>query len=138
MIRLICLLLASACLLLATTVLAVPKPNAVPSRPELTYTPGPLRIFRSNEDGLWYWYMTYIVENSTGVDQIWVPSMVLYTDQGEILQSGDGVSSVVTDEILTYVGDPFLEPQYGIIGEIKQGLGNARTGLTVWPARTTG
>lgn len=137
MIRLLSLVLAAASLLLASSVLAVPRPNAVPLRPELTFASGPLRIFRSNEDRQWYWYMTYVVENNTGVDQIWVPSMVLYTDQGEILQGGYGVSSAVTDEIITYMGDSFLEPQYSIIGELKQGRGNARTGLTVWPARKT-
>ncbi|MEE2906319.1 MAG: hypothetical protein VX527_00655 [Planctomycetota bacterium] len=137
MIRMNSLLLATACLLLASSVLAVPRPNAAPSQPELTFTSGPLRIFRSNEDGQWYWYMTYGVENNTGRDQIWVPSMVLYTDQGEILEGGRRVSSAVTDEIMTYMGDPFLEPQYAIIGELKQGRGNARTGLTVWPANKT-
>ncbi|MCH2132345.1 MAG: hypothetical protein MK116_01220 [Phycisphaerales bacterium] len=137
MLRSIFHVLAPLCLFVTATVMAVPIPNAAPLRPELTYTPGPLRIFQSSEDGQWYWYMTYGVENGTGVDQIWAPSMVLYTDQGEILNGGRGVPSAVTDEILEYLADPLLEPQYSIIGELKQGRGNARSGLTVWPARKT-
>ena len=137
MTRLIYPILALACLLVSTSVLAVPHPRAVPARPELSFSPGPLRIYRSGVDGQWYWYMTYSLENSTGADQIWVPSMVLYTDRGEILQGGRLVPSAVTDEIITRLGDPFLEPQYSMIGEVKQGQGNARTGLTVWPAQKT-
>lgn len=135
MFRTLSLIIATACLVLATSVVAVPSPKAVPARPELSFTPGDLRIFRSNEDGRWYWYFTYGVENNTGIDQIWIPDMVLYTDQGEILKAGQGVSSVVTDEIVEYIGDPLLEPQYAIIGDLKQGRGNAKSGLSVWPAR---
>ncbi len=135
MFRTLSLIIATACLVLATSVVAVPSPKAVPARPELSFTPGDLRIFRSNEDGRWYWYFTYGVENNTGIDQIWIPDMVLYTDQGEILKAGQGVSSVVTDEIVEYIGDPLLEPQYAIIGDLKQGRGNAKNGLSVWPAR---
>jgi len=135
MFRTLSLIIATACLILATSVFAVPSPKAVPARPELSFNPGDLRIFRSNEDGRWYWYFTYGVENNTGIDQIWIPDMVLYTDQGEILKAGQGVSSLVTDEIVEYIGDPLLEPQYAIIGDLKQGRGNAKNGLSVWPAR---
>lgn len=126
-----------ATLLLAATVMAVPRPHAIPARPELSFTPGPLRMYQSGENGRWYWYMTYVVENGTGVDQIWAPSLVMYTDKGEILNGGRKVPSAVTDEILAYVGDPLLEPQYSIIGELKQGRGNARSGLVIWPAAKT-
>ena len=137
MFRLISLLIVTASLVLATSVLAVPSPRAVSSRPELSFEPGPLRIYQSNEDGQWYWYMTYVIENHTGVDQIWIPEMVLYMDQGEILKAGRDVSSTVSDEIVEYVGDPLLEPQNTIIGDLKQGRGNAKEGLSVWPAKQT-
>tara|TARA_Y100000589_G_C27186073_1_gene642715 strand:+ start:620 stop:1183 length:564 start_codon:yes stop_codon:yes gene_type:complete len=117
--------------------LSVPSPSAYSSKPELEFTPGPLRIYRSAQNGKWYWYMTYEIENGTGADQIWVPSMVIYTDRGEILPCGKNVPSAVTDEILDRLGDPFLEPQYKIIGDLKQGRGNARTGLSIWPANRT-
>jgi hypothetical protein len=136
MIRSLCVLVIPL-LLLSTMASAAPEPHAIPSKPELEFTPGPLRVFQSGEDGRWYWYMTYGVENGTGVDQIWAPSMVLYTDRGEIMNAGRKVPSAVTDEILEYVGDPFLEPQYSIIGELKQGKGNARNGLAIWPAGNT-
>ena len=146
MFRSLSLLIGTASLVLATSTLAFsmpatdqkipefPSPKAVSTRPELSFTSGDLRIFRS-EDGRWYWYFTYGIENNTGGDQIWVPEMVLYTDQGEILTAGQGVSSAVTDEIVEYIGDPLLEPQYAIIGDLKQGRGNAKNGLSIWPAR---
>ena len=133
--KLVMVMLAS--LLLAATVMAVPRPHAMPTRPELSFTPGPLRMYQSSKDGRHYWYMTYVVENGTGVDQIWAPSLVMYTDKGEILDGGRKVPSTVTDEVLEYVGDPLLEPQYSIIGELKQGRGNARSGLVIWPAAKT-
>ena len=136
MIRTILVSLIS-CFLLTMPVLSVPTPSAYSSKPELDFTPGPLRIHRSAKDGNWYWYMTYQIENGTGADQIWVPSMVLYTDRGEVLTCGRNVPSAVTDEILDRLGDPFLEPQYRIIGDLKQGPGNARSGLSVWPANRT-
>ena len=126
-----------SCFLLTLTVWSVPQPSAYTTQPELEFTPGPLRIHQSAENGKWYWYMTYEIENGTGADQIWVPSMVIYTDRGEILSCGKKVPSVVTDEIVDRLGDPFLEPQYKIIGNLKQGRGNARTGLSVWPANRT-
>ena len=136
MIRLIIATLIT-CLLLALPAESVPTPGAFSKTPELDFTPGPLRIYRSAADGKWYWYMTYEIENGTGADQIWVPSMVVYTDRGEILECGKSVPSSVTDEILERLGDPLLEPQYKIIGELKQGRGNARKGLSIWPANRT-
>lgn len=126
-----------SCFLLTLPVMSVPEPSAYSKAPQLEFTPGPLRIHRSGENGKWYWYMTYEIENGTGADQIWVPSMVLYTDRGEILPCGKSIPSAVTDEIMDRLGDPFLEPQYKIIGDLKQGRGNARTGLSVWPANRT-
>lgn len=116
---------------------AYPKPKAVPDRAELNFEPGALRIFQSPTDGQWYWYMTYEISNYTGEDRIWAPTFTLYTDRGEILESGRGVNRTHVNEIMEYLGDDMLEVQHEIIGDLYQGEGNVRSGLVVWPAKRT-
>ena len=58
-----------SCFLLTLPVMSVPEPSAYSKAPQLEFTPGPLRIHRSGENGKWYWYMTYEIENGTGADQ---------------------------------------------------------------------
>jgi len=124
------------CLFVAIPALAYPKPAPVPIRPELTFRPGPLRIVRAM-DGNWYWYFTYAVVNRTGSDAMWAPTMVLYTDRGEIIESGNGVPRSVLREIRDYIGDSMLETRTEIVGTVRQGEGHARRGLAVWPAGRT-
>ncbi|MCH2149476.1 MAG: hypothetical protein MK095_08600 [Phycisphaerales bacterium] len=116
---------------------AYPKPNPVPTRPELTFDAGPLRLRQSERDGKWYWYMTYSVSNYTGEDRIWAPTFILYTDRGDILESGRGIHHEVSDEYALYLGDDMLESQHQIIGDLLQGEGNLRKGLIMWPAPHT-
>ena len=116
---------------------AYPKPSSVPMRPELTFEAGPLRLRQSDRDGKWYWYMTYAVSNYTGEDRIWAPTFTLYTDHGDILESGRGVHHEISDEYTMYLGDDMLESQHQIIGDLLQGEGNIRKGLIMWPAPHT-
>ncbi|MCH2136852.1 MAG: hypothetical protein MK101_09765 [Phycisphaerales bacterium] len=120
------------CLVVAAQAMAYPKPSPIPTRPELTFRPGPLRIVQA-KDGNRYWYFTYEVVNRTGSDAMWAPSMVLFTDRGEIAEAGQGVPRTVLREIQEYIGDPLLESRTEIIGTIRQGEGHARRGLAVWP-----
>ena len=129
--------LLSAALPLQSTALAHPKPKAVPERPEVNFQPCPLRIFRSPTTGRWFWYMTYDISNYTGEDRIWAPTFTLYTDRGEVLESGRGVKREQVLELPDYVGDDMLELQHEIIGELYQGEGNTRSGLVVWKANRT-
>ena len=116
---------------------AYPKPKAIPDRPELTFEPGPLRIIQSPGNGQWYWYMTYVISNYTGEDRIWAPTFTLFSDRGEVIESGRGVNRVQVNEVMSYLGDDMLEAQHEIIGDLHQGEGNARSGLVVWPASRT-
>ena len=131
-------LLASV-LPLQSEAVAHPKPKAVPDRPELNFQPGPLRIFKSPATGQWYWYMTYEISNYTGEDRTWAPTFTLYTDRGEVLESGgrSGVKRERVMEIQEHLGDGMLELQHEIIGDLFQGEGNARSGLVVWKAGRT-
>ncbi len=123
-------------LVLTATALGYPKPAPVPIRPELTMRPGPLRMLQA-ADGQWYWYFTYDVVNRTGRDTMWAPSLVLFTDRGEILSADQDVPRMVINEIREYVGDPLLETRTEIVGTVRQGEGHARSGLAVWPAKRT-
>ena len=119
---------------LSTLADAYPKPRPIPARPELNFEPGPLRIRQSQKDGSWYWYMTYTVSNYTGEDRIWAPTFVLFTDRGDILESGRDVHREISEEFHAFLGNELLEPQHQIIGDLLQGERNARSGLILWPA----
>ena len=125
-----------AAVLLASAVSAYPRPSRVSSRPEVNFQPGPLRMY-TDDDGSHYWYLVYDVVNMSGEDRTWAPSVVLFTDRGEVLRDGAGVSRRVNQAILEHVGDPLLEPKVAIIGVLRQGGGHARRGMIVWPADRT-
>ncbi len=131
------LLIAMAAVLATPTVLwGFPRPAPVSSRPELTFRPEALRMY-THPDGRHYWYFIYDVVNNTGQDRVWAPSMVLFTDRGEVMTDGRDVSREVRDAVINYVGDPLLESKVSIIGTLRQGAGHARRGLAVWPAKQT-
>ena len=117
-------------------VAAYPKPAAIPYRWELELEPGALRLYVDPVTRDAYWYFTYLVTNRTGADQVWAPSLVLYTDAGEVLSSGQGVPSRVEAALRELLGNPLLETQNEIIGDIYQGKGHAKDGLAVWPAES--
>ena len=122
---------------LTPTLLAPPRPSMVPLRWELKFDPGELRLFVDPVTNDAYWYFTYVVTNLTGQDQIWAPSLVLYTDAGEILSSGRNVPERVTLRIREMLRNDLLETQFEAIGDLLQGVEHAKDGLVVWPADRT-
>jgi hypothetical protein len=114
-----------------------PKPAPVPYRWELNFEAGPLRLYTDAAEGNSYWYFTYSVTNRTSKDQLWAPKMVLYTDAGEIMESGRDVPTRITEDLLDLLGNEFLEDQNTVLGEILQGRENAKEGLVIWPAKNT-
>lgn len=114
---------------------ANPAPIAAGDDWELEFTPGPLRIYLDAKDGEAYWYFTYTVANRTTRDRMWAPRMELFTDDGKIMSSGRDVPTRVKLDIKKFLGDPLLEDQNRIIGELLVGRENARNGLAVWPAK---
>jgi hypothetical protein len=125
--------MAVAALAITASVVGFPKPAAVPYRWELSFEPGDLRLHVDDVTGAAYWYFTYMVTNQTGKDQLWAPSLVLYTDTGEILPAGKDVPVRITQELLALLGNPLMEDQNQIIGDIHQGKEHAKEGLVVWP-----
>lgn len=133
-----------ACLLLA--VLTVTGPMSAPTATaasgvdasrldwELKFTPGPFRLYVDPMDGRLYWYFTYTVTNLNDRDLVFAPQIELFLDSGEILKSGRGVPTQVVNRLRELLGNPLLEDQNRIIGDLRVGPENARTGLAVWPA----
>ncbi len=114
-----------------------PEPDPVPTRWELNFEPGPLRVIRLDRGAAgpqYYFYMTYRVTNHSGNDLIFAPSFDLVTEAGALRRSGRDVPAEVTAEILTMLRNPFLEDQISILGNILQGVENAKDGLVIWPA----
>lgn len=124
-----------ALLAIACSALAYPTPSAVPVRWELNFIPGELRLYHHQPTDRAYWYFTYTVENRTNRDQTWAPQFTLFTDAGEILASGEGVTLGVTRSIMSMLGNELMMNQYEVIGELFQGREHAKEGLVVWPAR---
>ena len=127
-------LVGLAVLVVTSASWAYPKPRAVPTRWELEFIPGVLRLYTDTTSGRSYWYFTYKVINNTGDDQLWFPTFTMYTDGGEILNSGEDVPYSVTRKIRDYVGNDFMQVHSDVIGTIRQGRGHAREGLVIWPA----
>jgi len=122
----------SACAMAA----GYPKPAAVPYRWELNFVPGDLRLYRDPESSRYFWWFTYSVTNRTNGVQLWAPSLVLYTDTGEIIQAGKEVPGNVTEDLLDMMNNQFLEDQNAIIGDILQGKEHMKEGLVVWRANS--
>lgn len=117
------------------TLAAAPVPSSIPARWELKFNVvQDLRL--TIVDGQAYWFMTYLVTNRTGSDQVFVPLATLYTDAGDILSEGANVDPEVIRQIQELFANPLLETNTQIIGTLRQGKENAREGLLVWKARS--
>jgi hypothetical protein len=127
--------LAGAVLTIAAAQADYPKPAPVPYRWELEFDAGPLRLYHDQSSDAHYWYFTYTVINRTGSDQLWAPKFTLYTDVGEIMDSGRDVSAQVVENLMSLLGNELLEDQNEAIGDLLQGKENAKEGLVIWPAK---
>ncbi len=117
------------------TALAAPEPSARPPRWELKFeVVHDLRLLKIDSE--YYWFMTYLVTNRTGEDQVFVPNAILATDAGDIVKDGEGVPYEITQKIIKLMKSPFLESKNQIIGQLKTGKEYAREGLLVWKAGT--
>jgi len=118
----------------AGTAMAYPRPTPGAPRWELVFEPGDLRLYVDPVADQAYWYLTYEVTNRTGRERVWAPSFILFTDAGEIVASGRGVSTRVAMDIHELLGNELLENQNEIIGEIFHGREHAKEGLVIWRA----
>lgn len=124
-------------MMLSAASFAAPSPApTVASGPgwEIDFKPGDLRLYVDPTDGRHYWYFTYTVTNLTNRDLIFAPKIELFLDSGEVLRSGRGVPTRAVGQVRRMLADPLLEDQNRIIGDLRVGRENARTGIAMWPA----
>ena len=101
---------------------------------QLEMKPGDFRLYTDPETGDSFWYFTYKVINRTGQDRWWGPKLELMDDRGTIMRAGKDVPVIITKRIEALIGNPLLQDQYEVLGEIKQGEAHAKEGFVVWPA----
>lgn len=124
----------------AASAMLAPEPSPVPRAWQLDVRPSDLNVvILDHADGssAAYYYMTYVVTNTTGKDQFFAPMFELVTDQGEVLLSGRDVPPEATREMLRRLRREFLEDQISMFGQVLQGPENAREGLVMWPVGNT-
>ncbi|MCA9285560.1 MAG: hypothetical protein KDA22_10110 [Phycisphaerales bacterium] len=109
--------------------------SATSTRWTLDFKPGALRLFVDPISRKPYWYMDYRVINRTGQDRMWAPQFELFTDDGSVKASGKEVPTRVVKALKEVLGNPLIEDQNQIIGELLQGVENAKDGLVIWPAK---
>ena len=80
-----------------------------------------------------FWYVRYTVTNRTKEDQFFVPEFTLYTDTGQKMRAGRGVSGQVFLEIKKRHNDPLLKDITGMTRKLLRGTDNARRGVAIWP-----
>jgi len=121
-----------------TSAFAYPTPHRVPIRWEMDFEPGELRLYVDRDsragDPLAYWYFTYKVVNNTGRERFWAPRLTLFTDKGEIMNSGQEVPPQIEQRLIERMRNQFLARQNRVIGKIFPGEANAIESLVVWPA----
>lgn len=101
---------------------------------QLEFKPGALRLYVDPATNANYWYFTYHVTNRSGAERMWAPRFEFFSERGEIKVSGKEVPSRVTDQIMSLLGNPLLEDQNQILGDLLVGEENAKDGVVVWPA----
>lgn len=79
-----------------------------------------------------YWFLRYQVINRTGKDRIFVPQIMLYTDKGEIVRAGRGISPTVVQQIKRAINDPVARDMTAMTGKFLQGEDNAKRGIAVF------
>jgi hypothetical protein len=115
---------------------APPKPSVVPLSWDLDFKFQDLRSITVTLPGETqpkkFWYLLYTIVNNTKADQVFVPEMVLYTDNGQVLDAGNKVPTPVFTAIQKRANNPLLMESVAITGKILQGEDNAKDGVAIW------
>ncbi len=116
---------------------AAPEPSPVATRWEFSFDNGPLRLvwIDSGSGARPYFYLTYKVTNFWGEDLLFAPDVQLTTDTGVVQDSGTGISSAVTQQVLEMLDNPFMESPINMLSTILQGPEHAREGVVIWEAQ---
>ncbi len=121
----------------AGSAVAAPVPALVPRtwQLDLTFEP-PRPIAVQDKQGVirWYWFITYKVVNRTASDRIFLPTVTIATDRGDIVRTNPNIPLKVFEAIKQRTNIPLLEHPVRVDGAIKPGEDRARQSVAMWPA----
>jgi hypothetical protein len=134
---LVCFGLVLAAALACPRAQAYPEPNILQRdwQYEFTYrTPKPISV--KNTQGVieWYWYMPYKVVNNTGEERLFIPSITIATEEGDIISAGKGVPAIVFVKIKAELGNSLLQSPAQVVGKFLTGEDFAKESVAIWPA----
>lgn len=115
---------------------AVTEPQIVNPSWSLTLTYRlPQAVAVVDADGVtrWFWYLPYKVTNHTGEDRLFVPEVVVYKDNGEIVAAGKDVPPKVFDRVKYLLKNPLLVDSVEVVGKLLRGDDFARESVAIWP-----
>lgn len=95
-------------------------------------TPSPIQVRDAMGRPQTYWYMLYEITNRSDEEQYFVPDFVLYTDTGEVVESGAGVGPAVYQAIRRRHRNDLIENPSQLTGRVLRGADNARFGVAVF------
>lgn len=92
----------------------------------------PQRVVMDNGDGRQaYWVMLYTVTNTDNVAHQFIPSAIMFTDSGKVVN--DVVVPEVVAKIKAQYGLAELSNSIEMIGPLKAGADEATDGIFIWP-----
>ncbi len=118
------------------TVHAAPEPAIVNPSWSFDFSfQNPSAVSITDEDGniRWFWYLPYKVVNNTGEDRLFIPEIVIYNDNGEIIQAGKGVPITVFPKVKHLLNNPLLKDSIEVVGKLLKGEDFAKEGVAIWP-----
>ncbi len=122
--------------IVASSALTAPKPSDIPVSWQLDFdfkAPAMIQVVLPGETkATTFWYMRYTVSNKSEMEQRFVPEFAMATNTGQVLRSGQGVSSSVFAAIKERENAPLLKDQSNIAGPLLRGADNAKEGVAIF------
>ncbi len=116
---------------------ATPEPAIVNPSWSIDFTfenPQPVAFTDGDGNVRWYWYLPYKVTNKTGDDRLFVPEVVIYNDNGQIINADQNVPPAVFNEVKHLLNNPLLKDSAQIVGKLLKGEDFAKESVAIWPA----
>lgn len=127
---------ASVMAMVAGRAWTAPKPSDVPTSWELQFDYKDPRCIQVQIPGQkkpsTFWYFRYTVTNHTDGDQMFVPDITLYTDNGQTIRAGKGVPTSVFETVRKLFNNPLLKDQTAVSGTILRGEDNAKDSVALF------
>jgi hypothetical protein len=117
-----------------------PEPNKYPVSWELKFhhnLPKRIVVTLPDKGSTAFWYVTYNVANLTDVEQQFLPTFEMVTNDGKIIRSDFAIPGKVFEAIKSTEGNDLLQRLPEIAGPIRAGEDSSKDGVAIWPEPTT-